>query len=323
MLLLFTDTHFDDNPDNEYRWDVFDGIHHLLSERPVTHVYHLGDICDRKDRFTGAFVNRLLTKMREVGERTPLTVLRGNHDNPLNGPAYFTFVNGLLPGVDYVTEPQVRGKLALLPFSPDPKKDWEDIPFRNLLAAFMHITVTGAIAENGREMVGQDPSVLPRALKLYSGDIHNPQTLRNLTYVGCPHPVKFGDAFPCRMLLLDEVDFSIVGEVELTPPRKRVLTLTSLQDLETVEVTSGDQVRIRFDLDPTQIEDWGAIEARLEAWASEVGVAVAGIEGIVAGRTSQSEVDPETTPEALLKQFAQEEGISKGLLEVGLALLEE
>ena len=322
MLLLFTDTHLDDNPDNEYRWEVFKRLHEIIDDYPITCVYNLGDAWDRKDRFSGIFVNRLVTNLREVGRRAPLKILRGNHDRPLNGPAFFEFVNGLIPGVKYVTEPEEDGKLLLLPFTPNPREDWK-FDFSKYRAAFLHITVTGAIAENGRAMVGHDPAILPKGLKLYSGDIHNPQEIRNLTYVGCPHPIKFGDEFPCRMLLLDDNTFEVEEVLKLDPPRKRVVDISSIEDLENVEVAAGDQVRIRFALDPSEVEKWGAIEGRLAEWAAEAGVKVSSIEGVVEGTSSGRTADLDTAPETLLQEFAKEEGISKDLLAVGLELLKE
>ena len=109
MLLLLSDTHLDDQPDNEYRWDCFEHVHAAIDRRAVTAVYHLGDFVDRKDRFASAFVNRLLAEIENVGARVPFTILKGNHDDPLRGPAFFEFVNGMVSGVRFITKPPPDG----------------------------------------------------------------------------------------------------------------------------------------------------------------------------------------------------------------------
>ena len=43
-LLFFTDTHIDDQPQNEYRWQVFNHVREAIREYGVGRVYNLGDM---------------------------------------------------------------------------------------------------------------------------------------------------------------------------------------------------------------------------------------------------------------------------------------
>lgn len=321
--LLFTDTHLDENPDNEYRWRVFDRIHEILDASPqISRIFCLGDFIDRKDRFSGEFVNRLITSVGGLGARRALWILKGNHDDPLRGPAFFEFVNGRVPGVTYVTTPDAVDNIVLLPFSPDPSRDWREIEFRLYRAAFMHATVTGAISESGYELTGAALPMLPRRLRLYSGDVHNPQTIRNLTYVGCPHPIRFGDLFQPRMLALDGSTLEIKREIPIQTIRKVVISIRSVEDLDRVSVSNGDQVRISVALPASDIDGWGRMEGKIAEWARSANITLVGTEvqvGIGDSRGMASLQDPQL----LLRQFGECEGISEELMLLGEDLVRE
>ena len=324
LILLLSDSHLDENSNNEYRWDVFSHIHKILDNYEIRSAWSLGDSWDRKERFSASFVNRLIQKLKDIGSRVPFGILRGNHDTPLDGPAFFEFVNGMIPGVTYVTEPMALGPLLLLPYAPDPITAWQELRFSDFKAAFLHVTVTGAITENGREMTtGQKLPLFPRSIKLYSGDVHVPQQVKNLVYVGAPHVIKFGDMYPCRMLLLDEDTFEIVEEIPIEAMRKRVVAISSLDELGKLQVRAGDQVRVQFSLQSGDIERWGEIERGLGEWAEAAGVTVSGTEFVVSESRSLGDVEVDVAPDTILRQFAAEEGVSDLLLEVGLGLLKE
>jgi hypothetical protein len=322
MNLLVTDLHLDDHPDNEYRWQIWEHILQAVIQHCIETVFILGDWVDRKDRFTARFINRLVDTVRGITGRARLVVLRGNHDTAMTPPNYFDFMaSHTIEGFEYVTSPRpFFSHLMLLPFTHHPKVAWADLRLADYKAAFMHATVTGAVVENGIVMENKNFPILPRAVKFYSGDVHVPQQVRNVTYVGAPHPIKFGDSFPCRMLVLND-DYAVVLELPLTPPRKIMADIRDVADLATLSARHGDQIKIRFNCPPSQIEHWGETEQQIIQWANEHGVTVAGTEIIVGARTPDS-LDLEQTPEAILKGFGEREGLTPELLQVGLDLLE-
>lgn len=321
MFLLVTDLHLDSNPANEYRWQVFDWIKLALSQHEISHTFCLGDIVDRKDRFPGAFINRLLFDLKRI---SPIDVMQGNHDMTLHPPAFFSFVNEefLSSRINYITKPtEFNSKLLLLPFSPKPKTEWQSINLRSYKCVFMHATVTGATENN---QIFENPTfpMLPGDVKFYSGDIHTAQVVRNVTYVGCPHPIKFGDRFPCRMLVIDENTFEIVHEIITSPPRRLMLDVKSIDDLLKIKVVDGDQAKIRFSCDPSEIDKFGEIEAAIAAWSERTGIEIASTEVIV-NSDFDAVLNVYQDHEGLLRQFAEHEGLSDDLVDVGLSLLEE
>lgn len=324
--LLFTDVHLDDQAQNEYRWLIWEHVRSALMQYEVDTVFCLGDLVDRKDRFSSAFVNRLLAEMRGVSARAPLVVLRGNHDQTLRPPNYFDFLNSFSGSsgfnVDYVTEPtRYSDDLLLLPYSHAPRDEWAGHRLSDFQAVFMHATVTGARVENGQVMENTDFPLLPGRVKFYSGDIHVPQQVRNITYVGAPHPIKFGDDYPCRMLLLDR-NFDVAMEIPLTGPRKVVAQVSSLADLEKLHVRSGDQVKIQCSITSDQVGKWHLDDARVAEWARSHGVTIAGVEVVLETTHSDPGLNLNETPAALLRQFASQEKLSDDLVAVGLRLLE-
>lgn len=326
MYLLSTDLHLTDRPEDAYRWAVLDEIAAHAYE--YTGVYLLGDVWDRRDRHSAALVNRSVEILRAIAVRAPLTILRGNHDTTLREPSFWEFLNQLDAPIRYITRPKIDetpgGRLALLPFTATPKDDWRGVPFRLLTAAFMHATVPGAVTENGTVMDNPHFPLLPRRCRYFSGDVHLPQQCGAITYVGAPHPVRFGDDYACRMLVLDP-QFEIAQDIRLTPPKKHMLDIRDLQDLRRIAVRAGDQVKIRLNGDAADAERWASAGAWIAAWAAEREVRVASTE-IVLNSTAPGRFvseDPAHEPEALLQAFARSEKLTEATTEAGLALLRD
>lgn len=322
MNLLVTDLHLDDNPDNDYRWNVWEHILQAVIQHRIERVFILGDWVDRKDRFSAAFINRLMTHVYGLAGRVFLIVLRGNHDSAMNPPSYFDFLASPIENFMYVTAPlALHGEpLLLLPFTKTPKEDWSHLNLENYKAAFMHATVTGARVENGMVMENSNFPVLPQQLKVYSGDVHVPQKVRNVTYVGAPHPIKYGDDYPCRMLVLDQA-YDITQEISLSPLRKIIVDITDPSELARLQTRYGDRIKIRYACPPDAIGDWPRDEQLIAAWAKEHGITIAGTEVVVGVRATGRDLDLEQTPEQILKDFAAREELTPGLLQTGLDLL--
>jgi hypothetical protein len=322
-MLLSSDWHLTDDPTDEYRWRIFDHVRECVEKNNVRQVGVLGDIAHKKDRHSGALVNRLVSELKSIDAE--FTILCGNHDRPLNGPPFWTFLSEV-ENVHFITSVLSRGKTLWLAHSANPSADWADIRFTSYKAVFMHQTVTGVV-EKGIRLAG-DPGMieLPRRLKVYSGDIHTPQTVGNVEFVGAPHPVKFGDEYRCRMLLLDD-EYDIEKEIILDPPRKLILNLSSLDDLRKYNVRQDDQAEIRFTIDPDRIEQWPVERQAILDWAAKQGISVADIEAEVAlepGDDAHQAV-PILDADQLetLKAFAKSEGLSKALLDVGSIFVKE
>jgi len=329
-IIITSDWHLTDGQSDQYRWEVFSALRNELDADPCARLFILGDIADRKDRHSSILVNRLVAELVALLDRPlapAITMLIGNHDTPLDGPPFWLFLNSI--GVEVVAAPTLLGDALFLPHASDPAEEWKKALRLKYGAIFMHQTVTGAVGENGTALRNDKMPKLPN-VPIYSGDLHVPQTVGPVTYIGAPHPIKFGDSYPCRMLRLTD-KFVIRREIPLAPIRKLMLDVTSLAELREVACRSGDQARVRISLDAQEAANWPDVQNEVNMWAYENRVSLASVEIAVKAATTKAtsepaapgEVTPFLRPQELLRLFIQEEDIRGHMQTIGKNLLKE
>lgn len=313
-MLVISDLHLTADPAEEYRWRCLETLYELA--RDDKRVLILGDITDRRDRHPAGLVNRFVNSLGSLTENigAGVTILQGNHDRPVYNSvhAYWEFLNEI-NRVLFVTQPRPLGDAILLPYHDKPEEAWEHIDFRPYRAAFAHIPM---------RQLDQLAPLLPRMPPIiYSGDEHPPKTIGKVTYVGAPHPVKYGDDYRCRMLQLDQ-NYAITRDITLHPPGRRMIDINNAAELANVSVKPGDAAKVRLHLELDRAGEWGAEQAKIAAWALEHGVALTSVEPMVAIPTLNSAIPEVAEPERVLAAYAREMGLKPGLLEVGMGLLE-
>jgi DNA repair exonuclease SbcCD nuclease subunit len=320
-MLITADLHLDDKPENEYRWSMFDKLHQVAHKNEP--IFILGDIADRADRHSGVLVNRLikaLTKLTDAG-RT-VTILCGNHDKSLEIIPYWSFLNNLTD-IEFIITPTARDEILFLPYSSNPIEEWKDIDFKKFKCVMMHQTVTGVVSEAGKVLSASNMVSFSPDNIVYSGDIHTPQKVGTTTYVGAPHPVKFGDKYPCRFLRLDTEDYSIKEVISLPQVLKRVIEISSIEQLQDLKMLPGDQSRIRFTLPASDMENWPKKQEAISAWARECGVTLASVEAIIetSPETTSRKFDFDADPADVLDAFCMVEGVEESIRQTGIQLL--
>jgi len=329
-MLLTTDWHLTDSPQDEYRWAIFDRVAEELRARPTDTLFFLGDLADKKDKHSSVLVNRMTSCWAKLLESFPdlsVYALMGNHDMPLHGPPFWAFLEQM--GIGVITSPaEITPELIALPYTENPRETWKSLRLSQYKAAFIHQTVSGAVVESGVTMQNDRMVLFPRGLKVYSGDIHVPQVVGVVTYVGAPHPIDFNDSYACRMLRLAP-DFTIAGEIRVNSIKKVVLEASSIEELDAYSedewLREGDQVRIKLHLDLASIDEWPALQERAAAWARGQKVALASVEitttevrGSTGGDRQEAAA---TSPKETLRLFAEAENIQGDLYEYGDRLL--
>lgn len=327
-MILSSDWHLDDRPENEYRWSAFEQLYRIADKHGAhsDRIYILGDLLDRKDYYSSELVNRLVNELVGLQEIGSITILMGNHDRNIAGPPYWDLLNHIHPRsrVRYISEPYARGRLLMLPYSPKPAEDWADIDFSLYHTAFMHQTVTGAQVR-GQRLEGIDgQALLPRRMKVYSGDIHHPQDIGPVTYVGAPHPINFGDDYQTRMLVLDSAADFVAAE-PVRSIRKHNIRLRSLADLDQVKTMHGDQAQIEMVISASRMEQWTADRQAIADWAAGRQVRIASIQAVIetASDEAAAPTDFQQDPESLLRAFAEAEQLDDELTDIGLQILEQ
>ena len=322
-MLLVADIHLTDTPDEAYRWTVFDRIMEYGRAHDGASLRILGDLADRKDRHSGALTNAIMDKMQELaGIFDEIIIIKGNHDDPLVGKPFWNILSKLdrVSFLDKVTYFKNTGEL-FLPYTRD-FSSWDFSKYSDAKVIFMHDTVTNAYIHH-RKYTNDKMPPLPKDIPIYAGDIHYPQTINgNFTYVGAPHPVRFGDDHPCRMLEIDDHTFQITDEIKLPAIEKRIIEIQSLDGLEDVQVEHGDQVRVRLKLAASRVSQWAEDERAVMEWAELNQVKVASVEAMVE-TGPKTEFDGRFLDDdyAIFQEFCVAEGLTGDVKDAGLALL--
>jgi hypothetical protein len=292
----------------------------------------LGDLTDAKDYHSSSLVNGVVAGIQRLRTLVPsIRILMGNHDYLRRDHAYFAFLSAI-PGVRFITRPwDDMGETSdgpacmFLPHTRTPSKDWATLDLEtHFTYVFMHQTVGGSVASNGMKMEDEGVPEI-KGPKVYSGDIHVPQVIKGVEYVGSPYHVHFGDDFKPRCLLLDKrnrpVDLSTVGVF----PRRvkvKVETLRQLKQLKD-KLERGDHVKLHITLDAADAHDWARIKREAMSWLDGVGAEVHGI-GLEVRASAASIADLSApkpkwfSDDEVVEQFVRAEDLGADVLEAGL-----
>lgn len=325
-MILTADWHLTARPEDEYRWGVFPALKQAIKEHRQKFVVIAGDIGDRKDKHPAALVNRMIEEFTELSRYAEWSAIMGNHDKALRGEPFWNLLN-LIEGGEFLSDPAVddeRG-ILFLPFAENPAEYWEDVDLECADMIVMHQPLDGAIAR-GHAIEGSPLPKLPRGVKAYAGDIHDPQYVKQagVTYIGAPHPVNFGDTHQCRFLIVDDKTKEIVKEIELSPPRKHVFVVKSIADLAKAQALEGDKARVRISMKDSDLEKWPKTKRLIEDWAKEKGIDLVSIEPTIEmpERDADASGDLARAPADTLADYIEAEGIPEAYVKAGNALLE-
>ena len=261
-----------------------------------------------------------------------VTILQGNHDYLRRGHTYFQFLNHL-PGVTFVTTIQEladdgKGPAAiLLPHTKTPSVDWEGMDFTHFDMAFMHQTVRGAKASNGQAMDGEHVPTLD-VRKVWSGDIHVPQTMGNVEYVGSPYHVHFGDKFKARCVLLDRRGRPV--DVHFETLHRVALTVRSLDELKAADwLRAHDQIKLTMEVAESELHEWRVLKREALAMLKDRKVDVHGLDMRVVGKRARVQGAMQAPGRALaalpddarVLAFVESNELGGDALDVGLSVL--
>jgi DNA repair exonuclease SbcCD nuclease subunit len=347
-VLIISDLHFTDSPDEDYRWGVFDWTKTKIKENKCSHLFILGDIFDKKDRHPATIVNRLAGILMEIATTVPITILQGNHDYLKPEHPFLSFLDHL-PNIRWLDTPTVIDfpslKTLWLPHSRNPVEEWTPIFERELPVnmVFMHQSVIGCKVSNYYELNnGLDLKWLEDQVQctIISGDIHVPQTIRSLTYVGTQHPVSFGDDYDCRALLLTTTTNKNVKvktwELEsLSVPgiKRHSIAISSLDDLKELhamgKLRPSDHVKIKILLTSDQLSKWTTLKEIITNWCNYTKLKLFDIklEKIMLGETPSKSTESKTFvpvhPTETFKRFLLQESVDETLAALGQEILNE
>lgn len=278
--LIISDLHLTEKPDEDYRWNVFQSARNYLKKEKIPLLFILGDLFHNKDRHPAELTNRLIDELVQCAEIADVNILLGNHDYLKIDSPFLGFLQHI-PNIKWVDKPQFINfkeyKTLWLPHSRTPEIEWE--PFFNkdveeIDIIFMHQSVIGCKVSNMFEMNhGLNLSWLTSRskAKIYSGDIHVPQDIGVLTYIGTPHPVAFGDTYQPRMLHIKN-DIWKPNTIPLTTIKRVTLTANNFLDFKSKiieqKIIEGDHVKVKVLLKTTELSNWSEIKNNIKEYCT-------------------------------------------------------
>lgn len=336
-LLLLADLHLSAVAREEYRWRLFPWLLDTCPKHKVATVIILGDLTEAKDYHSARLVNRIVDELCKLKQQagTEFIILPGNHDGIDPGCPYFRFL-GQFPFIHYYQTPFLRplsgDRLALfLPHTKEPEK-WDVKLLQDANLIFMHQTVSGAVSETGVALEGHDLSAVLRVAhraKIWSGDIHVPQKCGSVEYVGAPYPVRFGDSFTPRAVLLkgarESVDLATphFGKLTITIERQEQVRDGYIQGL----TQPGDQVKVRVRLTRAEFVAWEKVKRDIIAACTDAGVELCGLEVERVEESAPKVVKRRGTspvaasPEQTLVAWSERQKLDAPLVEAGKKIL--
>ena len=320
--LISADLHFSDRPRDAYRFGLFKWLAEQQKLHKVDATFLLGDITQEKDKHSASLVNRVVDEIMEL--RPPVEIVEAimmasSPDNP-----FFKFLNSI-EGISFAVGPTlIHGMNVYLIPHCRCQKELDDACAQGQERYYVmcHQTFEGAIAETGARLTGLSakPIKAMKPLGVWAGDVHRPQTLGPVTYVGAPYNVRFGDDFTPRVLLIKD---GVSHDLHFPAPRKHAVRITAPDDLHSFNLHRGDQVKITVELPREEVVNWLKHRRMILDVAKEMGVEVHGIElkvdSIALPKVGKG--TPKLDNTELLKAFCKAEKVPSAIRDAGLALI--
>jgi calcineurin-like phosphoesterase family protein len=325
--LVTSDLHLSDNPRDEYRFLFLEQrLPKLIKSYAVDRLYILGDLTEQKNYHSAALVNRCIDALVKIQEGycQHIVLLRGNHDYEADVDNPFFGFTGYIDGFDYIREPTRTAEHdILLPFNRDPSH-WDALKDMDVGSARMiltHYTFKGAIGNNGIPLTGIEPP--STTVPIVSGDVHVPQKFRNITYVGAPYTVDFGDDYQPRVLLRE--NGRTLTTIKLKGPQKRLIHIDH-NGQPNADAFPDDIVKLRVEVQQKDYAHWAETCIRLRNWGAQQGFVIHAIEPVVVqeGQTQQDNARGQPrSDEQLLHDYCLTRDIDEHTEQQGLKLLHD
>jgi hypothetical protein len=327
ITLVTADLHLSPYERDRYRMDALGKLADRARAAGVTRTIILGDLTEQKDRHVDRLVNAVVDHIRAFAELGPVLISQGNHDYSTDPDIPFFGFLRHVHDVRWIGRPtgldlKGVGQVLFLPHTRDHTRDWKGIDLRGYEYIFAHNTFAGASVGFGRKMDGIPTKVFPKKARVISGDVHIPQVLDCVEYVGAPYLVDFGDDYKPRVMLIDGDD---VESMDLSgEPQKRLVEFDSADDnWRAAKVNKGDILKIRISLTRREAASWPELKAEAREWGVKRGCIVhAVIAELIedengSGPRVEVRAREHKTDLEIMREFAEHKGVDQETLKAG------
>lgn len=210
-LAMITDTHFGARSDSLIFADYFNRFYYefffpYLKENGIDHLFHLGDVVDRRkyiNYVTARNLKKFVSTCHESGIK--LHVIVGNHDTTFKNTNDYNSMNELFShssyDITYYSDPadvtlHDGTKIAVLPWvcSGNYEQSMQFIKDTDAQILFGHLEIKGFEMYRGSvNDHGLDTGIFDKFDMVMSGHFHHKSTRGNINYLGAPYEMSWSD----------------------------------------------------------------------------------------------------------------------------------
>lgn len=327
--LVTADWHLSSTERDSYRHKFIRSLADRAKVRGINRTLILGDITEEKDRHNDWLVNQVVEYVTRFAELGPVMIDQGNHDYYSDrAMPFFGFLDHL-QGVQWIGAPTEMdipglGYCLFLPHTRNYKADWKDVEFDSWDWIFAHNTFAGADVGFGQRLDGIPLEFLPKDARVIAGDVHVPQKLGCVEYVGAPYLIDFGDDYEPRVLIIDRDKLHSMPAAK-TDPQKRLIEVAGLTGLlEHAEFNEGDILKVKIHLRRKDADNWPAIRDEAREFIRKRGAIAHALLPILTERIGKPVDFQHAAPksdEEMIRDFAKHRGIDERTLKAGVKML--
>lgn len=328
-MLILSDLHVSANLRDSYRDAFLRKVPKIAKDLEIDQIVIAGDLTEEKDHHGAELVNRVVNHIVAMREVAFVIGLLGNHDYVAREHPFFAFL-GHLDRVDFITSPKAKllgrtGNVMFLPHTRDYKNDWKGMTFGNKDVVFAHNTFIGADLGNGRKATDGIPvDVFAKTQAwIFSGDVHTPQKVGPVTYIGAPYTVDFGDDYEPRMIHYRNGSYK---SIPCDGPQKRLVEMNAKTDIGSIRLREGDILKVRVTLMQENRPRWQELLDKIHAWAKKRGYIINSVQPIFTDGKDVAVERSARTPKndgAVVREFAKQRDVDPKTLKTGLFLMEK
>lgn len=324
--LITADLHLTDNPLDYYKWDFFNWLNQQIENYGVSNLYILGDVTEKKNSHNSKLVNKIVKIFRNIPKTCNIKILSGNHDYSEKTEPYFEFLQEF-DNIEFINNITHYPKLKQLfiPHSHNPIEDWKDLvkykdtPLDYIL---LHQAVKNAKSSTGYELqsgISADYFKDFNVKRIIAGDIHVPQDIGNITYVGSPYPVYFGDNFTPRVFL--DTD-GILTDLQYPCIKRAHVQINHPSELLNQSLLAKDQLKVTLHSHPSEIHLWHEFKKEIKKICVDKEFVLCSSEMKIErsidreGVTKKEDIKNIESKEEVLSRFIDKEKLDKKYMDV-------
>ena len=146
-----------------------------------------------------------------------------------------------------------------------------------------------------------------------------PQTIGNVTYVGSPYPIYFGDNFIPRVIMDNDGELS---DLYYPCVKRAHIRINHPEELLNQELLAKDQLKVTLHLHPSEIHKWPEFKKEIKKICVDSDFVLCGVEMkkinsiVKEGINKEAETIVTETKEEILNRFISKEKLNDRYMNV-------